>query len=108
MIFILEEAELILSLDVIYHLVENSVFNAHLEQLFSTSLKYVIIYSSNTDDNAGFNVHVKHRRFTDYIEANYRNWGLVKYIPNKYPYNRDTEEGSFADFYIFEKTDSDA
>lgn len=97
-----EKAELVLSLDVIFHLVEDDVYDRYMRQLFDTSLKYVIIYSSNTDDNS-FNSapHVKHRKFTDWILLNRPNWKIVKFIPNKYPFKGNTKTGSFCDFYIY-------
>ena len=44
-------AELALSLDVIYHLVEDSVYEAYMRALFGAAEKFVIIYASNTDEN---------------------------------------------------------
>ena len=46
-----ETAELALSLDVIFHLVEDAVFESYMSNLFDSAQRYVIIYSSNTDDN---------------------------------------------------------
>ena len=93
-----------LSLDVIYHLIEDDVFKLHIQNLFNFSQKYVIIYSSNKNEEQ--TKHVKHRKFTNYIEKNIKNWELIKHIPNKYPYNpKDPENTSFADFYIYKKKD---
>lgn len=99
------KADLTMSLDVIYHLIEDEVFNEYMEKLFSSSKKYVIIYSSNTDDNDdnGTVLHVKHRKFTDWVESNKPEFNLLTFIPNKFPFNKDGSRTSFADFYIFEK-----
>ncbi len=97
-----QKAELSLSLDVIYHLVEDSVFNTYMHRLFSSSTKYVCIYSCNDEDTIEAN-HVKHRRFTDWIEMNITEWKLIKYIPNKYPYNPMEAESSWSDFYFYKK-----
>src|SRR5579884_3475545 len=43
-----EKAELTLSLDVIYHLVEDRVFDTYMFRLFGAALRFVIIYSTNT------------------------------------------------------------
>ncbi|MBF0231573.1 MAG: class I SAM-dependent methyltransferase [Desulfamplus sp.] len=48
-----ESAELTLSLDVIYHLIEDSVFAGYMNRLFDSSNKFVAIYSSDTDENVG-------------------------------------------------------
>ena len=99
-----EKADLTLSLDVIYHLVEDSVFKSHVKRLFSSSDRFVIVYSSNTDEPDMVPVpHVKHRNFTRWIEKNIRDWKLIQHIPNRYRYTGNINEGSFAEFYIYEK-----
>ncbi len=62
-----DRAELALSLDVIYHLVEDDVFDSYMKQLFDAATKYVIVYSSN-DARSWPDPHVRHRRFTDWVE----------------------------------------
>jgi SAM-dependent methyltransferase len=97
--------DLALSLDVIYHLVENKVYNEYMRGLFGHASRFVAIYSSNkvvpADPHAQ---HVRHRRFTDWIEAQAPQWRQIGYLPNKYPYDeaRPTET-SLADFYFFER-----
>jgi len=100
-----QQADLVLSLDVIYHLVEDDVFQKYMKTLFSTSLKYVIVYSSNSNKIEGFMdcPHIKHRKFTEWIDQNVSGWKLIKTIPNKYPFKKNQKKGSFADFYFFEK-----
>ena len=97
-----EKADLVLSLDVIYHLIEDKVFELYMNNLFKASKEFVIIYASNR--NQEWCEHVKHRKFTDWIEKNKKDWDLYKFIPNKYPFDKDNQENtSFADFYIFKK-----
>jgi hypothetical protein len=94
-------ADLALSLDVIYHLVEDSVFDAYMHQLFEGARHFVAIYSSN-EDNTVPAKHVRHRRFTEWIERNKPEWALMEFIKNKYPYDPNNDsDTSFADFYIF-------
>jgi SAM-dependent methyltransferase len=102
-----ETAHCTLSLDVIYHLVEDDVFDAYMRRLFQASTRFVIIYSSNKSDqeaNIEAPIHVKHREFTSWVEAHMPEWQLRQYIPNRYPYSGDPAESSFADFYIYERT----
>ena len=101
-----EKAELILSLDVIYHLVEDNIFLSYMQTLFGASTKYVIIYSSNKTSSKQAR-HVKHRKFTDWIDLNKKDWGLMKYIPNKYPLtdSKNDSISSFCDFYIYIKNE---
>lgn len=99
-----EKADLTLSLDVIYHLVEDEVFEHYMRMLFEASNRYVIIYSSNTEDNSGYEgTHIRHRKFTSWVQENLQNWKLVEHIPNRYPYRGDYRRGSFAEFFIYEK-----
>lgn len=88
-------AELGLSLDVIYHLIEDEVFSKHINDLLNSSSRYVIIYASNKNSRQKY--HIKHREFVTWIKNNRPDWKLIKKINNKYP------KSSFADFYIFEK-----
>jgi hypothetical protein len=95
--------ELSLSLDVIYHLVEDSVFETYMERLFESADRFVIIYSSNEERRAD-SVHVRHRRFTDWIERNRPEFRQIGFLRNPFPEDvRDLDNTSFADFYIFER-----
>jgi hypothetical protein len=78
-------ADLTLSLDVIYHLIEASVFAAALRTLFAWSNRFVIIYASNLDSTWS-SAHVRHRRFTDLIAETEPDWRLLAHLPNPYPY----------------------
>ena len=96
------KGDLALSLDVIYHLVEDDVFNSYMNQLLDSSKKYVIIYSCNFEKFKA--VHVRCRKFSDWIEKHKKDWKLIKYIKNKFPYRKGNEtHTSFSDFYIYEK-----
>lgn len=100
------KAELVLSCDVIYHLIEDHVYKEYMDNLFSMSEKYVIIYAKNED--LKHVTHVKFRKFSDYIKSNLPEWKLIKHIPNKYPQlviGKDNEQTSPSDFYIYEKDD---
>ena len=102
--YIGETADLVLSLDVIFHLVEDAVFEAHMELLFLASTKYVLIYSSNKDvQDENQALHVFHRKFTDWIEKNKPEWKLKAKFENPYPYRGDWKTESFSDFYLYAK-----
>ena len=88
-------AELTLSLDVIYHLIEDNIFELYMEHLFSSSDKFVIIYSDDTNTNQRY--HEKHRQFSKWIETNLPDWRLINKIKNKFP------DESCADFFIYKK-----
>ncbi len=104
--------DLTMSLDVIYHLVEDEVYHAYMDQLFAASRHWVVVYASNLNaqeaiarwPNFATAQHVYHRRFTDWIAQNRREWTLHEQIENKYPYDTGSpNKTSFADFFIFKK-----
>lgn len=101
-----EKADLTLSLDVIYHIIEDPVFDEYMQRLFGAATEHVIIYSSNSE---ALNVryggyHVKHRRFTDWIAQHAPGWELQKMLPNEYPYDeKDPARTSLADFYFYRR-----
>lgn len=95
------KAELALSLDVVYHLIEDSVFDAYMRRLFGAAEKFVIIYSSNVDEKWDGS-HVRHRQFTPWVEANLSQWRLSSVQQNIYPFDpRNSANTSRADFYVF-------
>ncbi len=97
-----ETADLSLSLDVLYHLVEDNIFSEYMKNLFNASKCYVVIYSSNFDsDPSEWAEHVRHRNFTQWIDKNIPNWTLVERIENEYPYTGNYKTGTPADFYIY-------
>lgn len=68
-------SDLSFSLDVIYHLVEEEAFEDYMDALFTKS-KYVIIYSTNYSESP-IN-HIRHRKFTEYVEKKYKNYELIE------------------------------
>jgi cyclopropane fatty-acyl-phospholipid synthase-like methyltransferase len=91
-----ETPELILSLDVIYHLVNDVDYNVYMSNLIGKGAKYLIIYSVNEEmDNMA--AHVKPRIFTNLIN----NYTLIKKEINPFK-SLNHKVGSFSDFYIYE------
>jgi SAM-dependent methyltransferase len=94
-------ADLALSLDVIFHLVEDAIFDTYMRRLFESAQRFVIIYSSNIDQLWPAK-HVRHRQFTSWIELNKPDWRLHSTLKNAFPYDpADPDQTSFADFYVF-------
>lgn len=98
-----ETSELSLSLDVIYHLVEDGIYEQYMQRLFDAAKRFVIIYSSNMEQTTEY-PHIRHRKFSSWIEDNRPEWRLQTYIPNKHPFTGDENTGSWADFYIYSRT----
>ena len=94
--------ELSLSLDVIFHLIEDNIFEEYMTDLFNYSSKYVIIYSSNFNSIQDY--HEKNRKFEDWIKMNLPNWKFLKKFDNKYKFDPNNPKNtSSSDFYIYEK-----
>jgi len=87
--------DLSISLDVIYHLVEDAVYVKYMNDLFNSTNKFVIIYSTNWKEKYNGS-HVYHRNFTKYIDTMFKNAKLIHHEPNKFP------SLSKAEFYIYE------
>jgi hypothetical protein len=97
-----EKAQLTLSLDVIYHLVEDDVYHAYMERLFVSSERFVIIYSSDYEEPQKF--HERRRQFTRWVETNQPQSKLISHILNPFPFDAHLKTGSLSDFYIYKKT----
>jgi SAM-dependent methyltransferase len=100
----MESAELALSIDVMFHLVEDEVFERHVSDLFGLATRFVIVYASNYD-GAWPDQHVRHRRFSDHVAQRYPAWHLLAHVPNRLPYDRaQPDTTSFADFFVYGRT----
>jgi SAM-dependent methyltransferase len=89
-------ADLALSLDVVYHLTEDTVFETYLRHLFTAGRRLVVIYSTNMEigDTAP---HVRHRRFTPWVKANCPEWTLTEVTRG--PNTSCTR----ADFFVYQR-----
>lgn len=89
-------ADLALSLDVVYHLIEDSIFETYMTELFAAGRRYVVVYSTNMvmADTAP---HVRHRPFCSWVEDKCPNWTLTQVTcgPNSGP--------ARADFFVYER-----
>ena len=94
-ILMLPEAELTLSLDVLYHIVEEKDYVFYLNQLFGKSKKYVLVFSTNYDGNNVVADYIFHRKFTDWVDKNYKDFKLVDVVGNYLQ--------TSAQFYLFER-----
>lgn len=99
------KAEMSMSLDVLYHLVEDEVFERYMQQLFESSTKYVCIYSCDFEEDIAD--HVRCRKFSEYVSQKFSSWKLINYIKNRYPYDlNDVDNTSFSDFFFYEKIEN--
>ena len=122
-------SDLALSMEMLFHLVEENVWEQYLENLFALGTKYVIILSSNCLEDQNLkavfesihskkqpasirvrngicsdpSAHVLHRAFLSRVlEKESDDWVLFDFIPNKHP------ELCFSDFYFFKRLSREA
>ncbi len=96
-------ADLVLSLDVIYQLVEDEVYRKYLENIFNSAKKYVAIYSSNEEVHGMLHSrHVRHRKVTSDIEEWFPSWELKEIIKNDNAQSESKGKEPSVDFYIFQ------
>lgn len=94
-------AELALSVDVVFHLVETELFEAHLRQLFASATRFVVVYGRDADDDSTVG-YVRDRRFTAWVLRHEPGWRLARRIPNAHPFAGDVRVGSASEFFVYE------
>ena len=85
------KAELAISLDVIYHLIEDEVYENYMRRLFGSATRYVIIYAWDVESDMDY--HVKHRKFSEWIENNVSEFRMLSKV----------KSSNFSDFYLYER-----
>lgn len=90
------------SLDVLFNLTEDNVYETYMDRLMTSTNKYVCIYSSNFERPQ--NQHERRRKFSDYIEKNFPEFELIEEIQNEYPYDfTKPNETSLSHFFFYKK-----
>ena len=72
------KADATISIEVIFHLVEDEIFEKYMQDLFSCSREYVIIFSTNFDHEEKPVDHLVCRKFTDYVDQHFSPWNLLE------------------------------
>ncbi|MBX2939201.1 MAG: class I SAM-dependent methyltransferase [Ferruginibacter sp.] len=89
------KSDLALSLDVIYHLMEDELYHQYMSDLFNTARQYVIIYAYDVDEVKSS--HVRHRKFSSWIDQFAKEWQPLEWkVAIKKP-------SGAANFYIYIK-----
>lgn len=97
-------ADLALSLDVVYHLIEDRLFERHMRAVFGSARRYVIIYSSDHAENDPLQpAHVRHRHVSAWVAEHRPEWHLDRRIPNPHPFTGNVHTGSHSDFLIYRR-----
>ena len=88
-------ADLVVCLDVLYHVIEEADYVLILNHIFMSAKKYVILYT-NEDDIGDRDPHLFTRDTLSYL-ARYPSFVVSEIIPQRYP------ELSFAEFFLLER-----
>jgi SAM-dependent methyltransferase len=98
-------AELVLSVDVVYHLVEDTVYERYMQNLFNAGESWVAIYAPDRNDPA-VDPSVTWRRFTEWIDLNAPGWLLAHHVAAPYPDDSDISVGSTSEFWFYQRKGS--
>jgi SAM-dependent methyltransferase len=96
-------ADMGVSLDVLFHLVEEEVYERYLRDLFAAADRIVVIYARDVDGPQVF--HERNRSFTRRLAQLAPGWHLEEKIESPFRAEaRDAEEAkNVADFFVFLK-----
>ena len=104
-------SDLAVSLDVVYHLVEDAVFDAYMRRLLEAAKRFVIIYSSNEDRLAAHG-HIRHRSFSAWMGSHEegRRFKMIRHDQHpmgcslrEHDCEREQQDRSFASFWVFSR-----
>ncbi|GAA0356844.1 class I SAM-dependent methyltransferase [Bacillus horti] len=91
------QADLVVCLDVLYHITDEEDFKATLQDIFQASTQFVILYTRITDGTDPQVIDtIKDRDIMSYL-SQFSDFKIVEIIPQRY------KELSSADFIIFRK-----
>lgn len=93
-------ADLALSMDVLFHLVEDDVFETYLRDLFGLARRWVIIYASDGSRESSIG-SVTNRPFTGWVARNISGWKLEGHVPNPRAWDGDVNRTTRSDFFIY-------
>lgn len=91
----MKNSDITMSLDVTYHITEEDNFEIYMNNLFTLSKKYVLIYSVNSGGKSTV-PHIKHRNFVEWVNKNYSEFKVI----DKELFKGKTNG---VGFYLFEK-----
>lgn len=98
-----ETADMTVSLDVVYHLLEDETYLRYMSDLFGAAARLVVVYSSDTEEPSEW-PEVRHRHFTKWVEEHEPAWRLHERIPNRFPYVAGDPTTSWADFFVYSRS----
>ena len=95
--------EMGISLDVTYHITDESLFTNYMTSLLKVSKRFVVIYSRIDELGPKIPRHIKSNDFVRFIEER-SDWELTEKIDNPFKFEpEDRSHTSKSDFYVFSR-----
>jgi hypothetical protein len=99
-----ETADAALSLDVIFHLVEDPVYDDYLARLFAAGERFVIVYSTSTDMRNTGVPHVRHRDVEADIARRFPTFQRMQEAEAALPPSVSVDRGLPVRFFLYART----
>jgi hypothetical protein len=98
-------SDAVLSIDVIFHLTEDDVYDRYMADLFKSARHWVVLYTSDSDTFREHpeHPHMRHHPIQRDIGRRFPEWRLDHIIPNRYPWNGDSNVSSFCEFFFYRR-----
>jgi hypothetical protein len=93
-------ADLALSLEVIFHLVEDDVYGLYMQHLFDAADRFVVVCSTDVDLELDV-PHRRHRRFSAWVDEHALDWERVVMFENPLTDWGDSARGALQHFYVY-------
>ncbi len=88
------DSDMTMSLEVIFHLIEDDVFDRYMGDLFDKATKLVVIFSSNVDRSTSA-AHYRDRQFSAWVDAHRSDFELIEHTPGPH--------AATSDFYVYRR-----
>lgn len=95
--------DLALSLDVLFHLVEDNVYDDYLRRLFSVAQRYVVVYATSSAVVKGTLSHVRHRPVEHDIRERFPGFMRMLEAEANLPGPVEHGEGGFTRFFLYRR-----
>jgi SAM-dependent methyltransferase len=99
-----ERADVSMSIDVIFHLVEDAVYDDYLQRLFGAGERFVIVYSTSADMPSTGVAHVRHRDVAADIARRFPMFGRMEAEEAQLPAPVRSDRGLPVRFFLYERS----
>lgn len=101
-----QTADLSLSLDVLFHLVEDEVYFEYLDRLFNAGRRFVVVYSTSTDSAPRTLRHVRHRPVETDIATRFPGFERLAEVEAALPPPPTEGESGPVRFFMYRRKDA--